>query len=257
MTSEYLQNLKSLLTRMKEADPDFRVFGSDIHGYALGPTLSETELGNFEKINNIVLPADYRLFLKEAGNGGTRIIPNLFMGNAGAGPYYGLLNLEEAREGCELSKPFPFTESTESLSEEEMEWWFDADTYPGIPGGLALCHAGSGIIFWLIVRGEAYGTMWTGRETFSPTGLSFGAWYRAWADKLVHRALPRLANERAIAGKIQLGMTKAEVIAICGGEWQQKEWSNHNSQLSFPHLSTQFELDENEILTRIIAHDVY
>ena len=255
MTSEDIENLKILLAQMKVEDPNFRVFGAERHQYELGPPLTETELQGFEQKHQIALPEDYRIFLKEAGNGSIRHDSKYFMGNAGAGPFYGLASLEEAAQDSDLALPFPFTEATESLSQEEVDRRRDPDRYPGAPGALALCDYGSGIVYCLVVTGESAGTMWEGRENYYPTDISFGAWYRQWVDALIGK-LPRLANERAIAGRISLGVSKSEIIEICGGSWKQTERSKGRSDLSFEHLATAFELDENEKLIRIISYSV-
>jgi hypothetical protein len=70
MTDDDIKNFKELLYRMRQEDPAFRVFGSDNHQYRLGPPLSESELQAFEQTYQVTLPADFRFFLKEIGNGG-------------------------------------------------------------------------------------------------------------------------------------------------------------------------------------------
>ena len=59
-------------------------FGESKHGFRLGPPLGEGELAAFEQVHGVSLPAGYRAFLTEIGNGG-------------AGPYYGLVPLEKWR----------------------------------------------------------------------------------------------------------------------------------------------------------------
>lgn len=238
---------------MRREDPNFRVFGAEQHQYQLGPTLSNGYLDAFEHRHQVRLPADYRLFLREAGNGGTKRHPGRFMGDSGAGPYYGLLTLEDAAADSDLSNSFPLIQATKNLADEELERCIDPDRFPGVPGALALCHQGSGIVSFLVVNGPTYGTMWEGREDFFPTGLSFDAWYRRWMDRLVTRALPVLANERA-AARTKVGMTMAQVINICGGHWKKKEWGTNEWFLSFDHLATQFELNEQDVVVRKIEH---
>ena len=74
-------------------------------GIPLGPCLGETEVREFERTHAITLPADYREFVLNLGNG------------ADTGPEYGLLALgllpDRPRGGFEngyinLSKPFNF-----------------------------------------------------------------------------------------------------------------------------------------------------
>ncbi len=256
MLSQDIGNIKLLLDRMQKEDPAYRVFGSEQHHYRLGPTLTEAELIAFEQQHAIRLPDDYRLFLKEAGNGGIGPPSQLFMGRSGAGPYYGLQTLEDAAKWSDLCKPFPFVESSESLSEEETEALIDPDNFPGVPGALALCHMGSGIVLFLVVNGPAYGTIWEGREDFFPTDLTFGAWYRRWSDRLVERALPMLASEMAIEGRIKVGMSNQEVVAVCGGISTQCQIESSGAYVSFAHLASSFQLDENDKVARIIDHAI-
>lgn len=241
---------------MREEDPDFRVFGSEQHHYLLGPTLAESELLAFEQQHGIRLPADYRVFLAEVGNGGLGPdAPRFFMGKSGAGPFNGLLTLDEAAQDCTLRQPFPFTESTESLAEDAVWAHMDADLFPGVPGALALCHYGSGLVCYLVVNGPAYGTVWLGRENFYPMAESFDVWYGDWLRRLEEYALPCLTNERKIVG-VGVGMTKAQVTAICGGEWEQKPLWEGKTLLSFCHLSTQFHLDKDGVVVRIVTHTI-
>ena len=218
MTPSEIEDMKALLSQMREEDPDFRVFGSRQHHYLLGLTLTEAKLLAFEEQHEIRLPADYRVFLAEVGNGGLGPdAPRSFMGKSSAGPFYGLLTLGDAVEDCALSQPFPFTAATESLPEDVVWAQMDLDLFPGVPGALALCHCGSGLVCHLVINGPAYGTIWQGRENFYPMAESFDVWYGDWVRRLEEHALPRLANERKITG-VGVGMTKAQVIAICGGE---------------------------------------
>ena len=103
MTSSEIASAKALLRRMQVEDPGFRVFGTHQHHYLLGPTLTEAEIAAFEDKHEIRLPDDYRVFLAEAGNGGLGPDSPMFMGASGAGPFYGLLTLNDAAQDCTLS----------------------------------------------------------------------------------------------------------------------------------------------------------
>ncbi len=46
----------------------------------------------------------------------------------------------------------------------------------------------------------------------------------------------------------------AQVINICGGHWKKKEWGTNEWFLSFDHLATQFELNEQDVVVRKIEH---
>src|SRR5437899_422192 len=78
-----LDRLRRILEKLEQVRARrLSCFGSEKHGFRLNPPLTEAELDAFEKKNHVRLPNDYRTFLKDAGNGG-------------AGPFYGLLPLEE------------------------------------------------------------------------------------------------------------------------------------------------------------------
>lgn len=257
MTSSEIMDAKALLSQMQVEDPNFRVFGAAQHHYLLGPTLTEPDLLAFEQQHGIRLPSDYRVFLAEAGNGGLGPdAPGFFMGKSGAGPFYGLLTLNDAAEHSDLKRPFPFTEETESLPEEVVEALTDPDLFAAVPGALALCHGGSGLVYLLIVNGPAYGTIWQGRDNFYPMAELFDVWCGDWLRRLEEHALPRLTRERGVT-RVKVGMTKAEVIALCGDEWEQKPRREKTTLLTFQHFPTQFELNEQEEVVWIFSYTIY
>lgn len=246
MTTDDAKNIKELMKTMRVRDPNLRVSGASQHKYHLGPTLTEDELTAFEQTHQVTLPADYRLFLKEIGNGC-------------AGPSYGVPSLERVLCDCDPSQPFPFTERAEVAEFPSIKNWGDEEPYPG----LIVIHDNGTFFSYLVVNGPAHGTIWETEWSvgFYPTGLSFDAWYRRWIDFLVETALPTLAREK-IVEKITLGMTMTEVIEICGavgGPWQKTDsaWSKSKRTLRFEHLATQFELAETDVLVRIRSLPIF
>src|SRR5262245_58003121 len=89
-----IDRIHRILAKLEQARSEQRhCFGSETHQFRLNPPLPEAEVTAFEAKHGIRLPEDYRQFLIHAGNGG-------------AGPYYGLMPLEQpplplpsAREG--------------------------------------------------------------------------------------------------------------------------------------------------------------
>ncbi len=222
-------SLGDLLRLLRQSDSQFRVFGSKQHRYRTGAVLSEQQLLAFESANQVVLPEDYRLFLRTVGNGG-------------AGPYYGLQRLDTL--GCDLSRPFPLTKTTEGLKTEEMEQIGDWDELPGI---LELCHQGCAIYFYLVVKGPTYGSIWIGREDFYPTGLSFDTWFRQWAE----RAIRSLRNQ-PVANRLKIGMTKSEVVSLVPSDWNARQAYDQSVwYFEAPDVPVQLELDENDIVTKL------
>ena len=257
MTTDDVKNLDDLLHRMREEDPGFRVYGAGNHKYRLGPPLTESELQAFERQYAVTLPADFRFFLGRCGNGGAiRSCAPYIAINAGAGPGGGVMPLEEAVNSCDLSKPFPLTEAVDVQSFPEVEEWREE----GPPGVLEICYHGGADFSYLVVNGPAYGAVWTANVeahimNFHCSHPSFESWYGEWMKRLEEFALPRLANERKVAG-VNVGMTKAEVIALCGRDWEQKSSCFGKNYLAFQQLSTEFEMAEEEVVKRVIAHRI-
>lgn len=79
----WVGKLRKQLRRAGEKDPDFSRFGAYSHKYQLNSPILEETIDAFEKRFNISLPEGYRNFL-------------LWMGNGGAGPFYGLYSLGAA-----------------------------------------------------------------------------------------------------------------------------------------------------------------
>ena len=185
MTIDDVQSLSRLLQRMQNEDPQFQVFGSTHHRYRFGPPLSESELLEFERLHHITLPADYRFFLRNAGDGGAiRSSAPYVAINSGPGPGCGVLPLEEAVEECNPGRPFPLVKSVEVQPFPGIERWGDDEAYPGV---LQLSYVGSAGYDFLVVNGLAYGTMWGANvdiRNFAPVAPSFEAWYYDWMKRL-------------------------------------------------------------------------
>jgi hypothetical protein len=71
------------LAELRRLDAKRRVFGASAHSYALAPPADTGLLRLVETALGSPLPADYRRFLTRIGDGG-------------AGPYYGILSLEQS-----------------------------------------------------------------------------------------------------------------------------------------------------------------
>ena len=78
----WVGKLRKQLKRAGEKDPDFSRFGAYSHKYQLGPRVSEEAISAFEAHFGVSLPEGYRDFL-------------LWIGDGGAGPFYGLYPLKE------------------------------------------------------------------------------------------------------------------------------------------------------------------
>lgn len=245
--------IAELLERLRAADRGFRVFGSGSHGYRVGRPLAETEVSAFEETHGVRLPEDYRLFLTAIGDGG-------------AGPSYGLETLEAAARLRDLARPFPHTEAVSPpiADRNTIEYDWDDDSFfdddederrkeeeddEEAPGVLELCHHGCGIFSYLVVTGPTRGTMWDGEGgRFHPTGLSFAAWYRAWAE----RVLGVLAYEPLVE-RLRVGMTRDEVRRAVPLEWKDDPIVGPPPRILFQaaRFPAQLELDANGRVSEI------
>lgn len=79
-----LADLQALLKQARQTDAELKQFGAKKHKYQLNPPATPAEVEAFEQQLGCTLPEAYRSFLLQAGNGG-------------AGPFYGLLSLEEVQ----------------------------------------------------------------------------------------------------------------------------------------------------------------
>lgn len=191
------------------------VFGALGHKFELAAPLRLEELVEIERQLGTELPADYRSFLLEVAAGG-------------AGPSYGVFPAHRAEgawrwtgDGADLadlelvSQPFPgpigsevieevysaepdedsfediddFDAAHEAWEENELEAiWAPART----AGAICICHVGCAQREWLVVTGEARGTIWRDNRVdggnLSPlmidgTPATFEIWYLSWLNE--------------------------------------------------------------------------
>lgn len=144
----------------------------------LYPPLSEVAVLQFESRWDVRLPAEYRCFLLEVGNGGT------------GPPDYGLKRLGEVPDDYwraapdvlrTLSTPFPLTQAWIWEGEEEDEKPHLQDAIKN--GKLVLGTDGCGMYWVLIVTGPERGNVWfESGEGVAPCRPSrdFLSWYEFW-----------------------------------------------------------------------------
>lgn len=173
-----------------------KTFGASSHRFALNAPASIDAVVGFERWLGVPLPAGYRAFLLELGDGG-------------AGPFYGVFPLgawdEGELRGCPLigsaARPFPHVEEwnwpeerLEALAEDDSgklqdEYWRPMD------GAIPVCHEGCALRDWLVVTGPEAGNVWHDAtadmggwfpwQSASRTRLDFVAWYEAWLDAAI------------------------------------------------------------------------
>jgi hypothetical protein len=211
---EQIVRIKQKLSLLRSRDKGFEIFGASTHRYELKSILTEEKLTVFEEKYNIKLPPDYRHFLLHVGNGG-------------AGPYYGLVSLEDGlyhdldyRDKDRLvdpSKPFLFEEAWNmdlgDMEEDEdgyakkEEEYYDEKWANGL---LRLSNFGCGVSMNLVVNGGQCGIVWVDDRCndggiypdhyFENTErIGFLTWYELWLDQSLNKigvvCDPQVANK--------------------------------------------------------------
>jgi uncharacterized protein (TIGR02996 family) len=168
------------LDSLRQADPEFDVFGSDRHRYQVGSPIAEQNLIAFEKSVGVRLPEEYRCFLIQVGNGG-------------AGPDYGLYSLSLSWRDLDtrtMKQPFPIsTRRARAILTRQRKGSSRPQVDSPLPGCLELSDAGCGIVGFLVVTGEQRGTVWYGgADPLAPVAdldgqqLGFLGWSEGWLD---------------------------------------------------------------------------
>jgi len=170
-----------------------KVFGAKKHRYKLNSCISESEVRSFESEHGIELPAQYRSFITQIGNGGV-------------GPNYGLFPLAKTLEHASdkeygefsLDKEFPHKKHwnmqcaipTQDIPPERMQEYetFENEYFKNhhLNGSIAISDAGCGYIYLLVVSGDQAGTVWYDARVsdggISPSTKSFNEWYGEWLN---------------------------------------------------------------------------
>jgi hypothetical protein len=205
-------HVQESLRRLSATHAD--VFGANGHHFQLNSVLDDMEILAFEQRHGIHLPAHYRDFLANIGNGG-------------AGPYYGVFSLgkmdgiHELKPWSErdgfigmLSEPFPLTHGWNDLSGKPADELADVDEdlYEKqfgeferryfdaalVSGAFPICQEGCALRIWLVVSGPEAGRLW--RDTRAEyTGINplclqdesratFSQWYGEWLNDALRLA---------------------------------------------------------------------
>lgn len=167
-----IERIKEKLTQLRQSDTKLWVTGANMHKYQLSPPLSEEAIANWEARAEVKLPEEYRLFLRELGEGP-------------AGPGFGMPKLTEMNLTPYLKEPFPLIEPFLGLGsidisklDQEQEWEaykkFAAE-WDKIPDGgiLFLTNYGCDIYGGLVLNGKYRGQIWIW-ESNCPSYCPFG-----------------------------------------------------------------------------------
>ncbi|TWP52094.1 hypothetical protein FKR81_10955 [Lentzea tibetensis] len=176
--------MENQISRIREklaraaADPALlESFGAQKHSYRLNPPLAEPDVAAFESEHGIVLPAEYRRFVIELGDGG-------------AGPSYGVAPLRESFDWDESPDGFLAAPShfAPGIAYPVDSWSDDLDEPR--QGSLAVVHHGCSDYTQLVVSGPGRGRLVTinldgwGRPVVAEDP-DFLSWYERWLDELL------------------------------------------------------------------------
>ncbi|MEV4088530.1 hypothetical protein AB0J43_50550 [Nonomuraea fuscirosea] len=183
-------------------------FGVEAHGFELGPPLPEAVVTEFEQRHEVTLPAEYRLFVTELGDGG-------------AGPGYGLSRLNTSccthhRSG-HLAQASPYLPGPRYVDDWEERY----EDPPGpdrafLRGTLEIAGHGCSLVTQLTVAGPARGRLFN-LDHEGPLGpyvvedADFLAWYERWLDETVAGYDVGWFGER-------LPLEEAELVAVLTDE---------------------------------------
>ena len=155
-----------------------------VHRYRMQPTATEAEVNAFEQKNHVSLPADYRDFLLQIGNGG-------------AGPAFGVFSLGTYEDMAlpdyillALRNPFDDAAAEnwdEDWSDPDRDW----DAYQDVmQGAMIIGTEGCALWYWLIVTGPSAGQIWFDARTdrhppkrimdANNQPVTFRSWFDSW-----------------------------------------------------------------------------
>lgn len=178
------QRIERILEKLEQVrHKKLSCFGSETHRFRFDRPIDEAALKQFEEEHRVTLPADYRAFLKLAGNGG-------------AGPYYGIYKLDQWNNFVDwvmddvpaniLALPCPLHPKMSREGDWESQFGDGTCPYQGmISIGTQGCTYETG----LIVTGEYTGrVVYLDANGYAPYVVrepDFLRWYERWLDELL------------------------------------------------------------------------
>ncbi len=192
-------------------------FGSEAHGFRLAPPLAEERLQEIEATLGAPLPEDYRAFLATVGA-------------HGAGPGYGLVNLDHpAQWDGPARDPFiaPETCVLTTVDGERIEG--HSNFTPHREGMVLLADHGCCKLSLLVVHGDDAGAVYADLATLGKglqrTHASFTDWYGAWLEDVA------AGRESAFLGDPPLCATP-DALSNYFRSWAEQAKGDPSAQLS-------------------------
>lgn len=185
----WVKRILKLLEQARTKDPDFARFGAYSHQYELAAPATEKAIRKFEEQQGVRLPEEYRNFLT-------------FIGNGGAGPYYGLYGLKALEEdlsdshGVRLYRVMEKPVIYPKMSEEDWDRVADPEgrkkgnephPYAGVlPIGTQGCTLMTGLMLAGPYRGQVvyYDEDFCG-PPFFVREKGFLSWYERWLREVI------------------------------------------------------------------------
>lgn len=176
-----IQRILDKLTHVRRKG--LNCFGAESHKFRLNPPIDEASLSRFEQEHRINLPLDYRSFLKFAGNGG-------------AGPYYGIYQLDQWNEFLDwttddiptdiLAQPCPLYQDMPREEDWASQFCDCVSPYQGmISIGSQGCTYGMGLIVTGTHVGRVVYLDADGQPPYVVREPDFFSWYERWLDELL------------------------------------------------------------------------
>ncbi|MFF4273437.1 SMI1/KNR4 family protein [Streptomyces sp. NPDC001536] len=163
-----ISRIRSKLARVPYQARRSHSAGAERHGFRVGPRLRSAQADVFESEHHIELPSAYRKFLVE-------------LGGSGAGPFYGLLPLEECRLYTMDRQPPDGTARGFHHVDHPEAMGGDLFLHVIEMGGTDLCLIGvTGPLTGRMLIGNADG-FWPPNVSSAPDFLS---WYERWLDHM-------------------------------------------------------------------------
>ena len=185
----WVKRILKLLEQARAKDPDFARFGAYSHQYKLAAPAGEEAIRKFEEQQGVRLPEEYRDFL-------------MFIGNGGAGPYYGLYGLKALEDDLSDSRGLRRCRSLEEpviypkMSGEEWDRIVNLEgrrkgeevyPYTGVlPIGTQGCTLMTGLMLTGPYRGQVvyYDNDFCG-PPFFVREKGFLSWYERWLREVI------------------------------------------------------------------------
>ena len=195
--SEQLERIRHKLEIARKSDPRFLVFGADWHRYRLAPPVAEEALKALEEKHQIELPADFRAFVTNIGDG---LNDPKWPDHGGAGPYYGIIDVKTMLSHTDATAAPMFAPDIADQAWAEIQQKVDdGEIRVGevIRGSALLASQGCSYCSLLILQGPDKGRIVNFDDEGTKPRFAFEKnfldWYERWLDEVIAGYLSKSA----------------------------------------------------------------